>query len=59
MRAEYRVRGPSEVLPDGEPVAVPGGRCPVLPATLMLRPNRFVSVDERAEQLGERLAALE
>ncbi|KJK52698.1 hypothetical protein UK23_03295, partial [Lentzea aerocolonigenes] len=46
MRAEYRVLGPLEVLLDGEPVAVPAGRCQVLLASLLLRANRFMSVDE-------------
>ncbi|HEX7303543.1 AfsR/SARP family transcriptional regulator [Lentzea sp.] len=46
MRVEYRVLGPLEVLLDGVPVTVPAGRCRVLLATLLLRANRFVSVDE-------------
>jgi hypothetical protein len=53
VRAEYRVLGPLEVLLDGGPVAVPGGRCHVLLATLLLRPNRFVSVDELVDRLWD------
>ncbi|NGY58993.1 hypothetical protein G7043_08640 [Lentzea sp. NEAU-D13] len=53
MRAEYRVLGPLEVLLDGEPVAVPAGRGRVLLATLLLRANRFVSVDELVERVWE------
>ncbi|ANZ37624.1 hypothetical protein BBK82_17770 [Lentzea guizhouensis] len=49
MRAEYRVLGPLQVLLDGEPVTVPAGRSQVLLAALLLRPNRFVSVDELVE----------
>ncbi|MFD9699160.1 BTAD domain-containing putative transcriptional regulator [Lentzea sp. NPDC059081] len=53
MAAEYRVLGPLEVLHDGVPVAVPAGRCRVLLATLLLRPNRFVSVDELVERVWD------
>ncbi|MDX3658679.1 BTAD domain-containing putative transcriptional regulator [Streptomyces sp. ID05-26A] len=53
MRVEYRVLGPLEVLLDGEPVAVPAGRGRVLLATLLLRANRFVSVDELVERVWE------
>ncbi|MET9228740.1 AfsR/SARP family transcriptional regulator [Lentzea sp. NPDC003310] len=53
MNVEYRVLGPLEVLRDGVPVAVPAGRCRVLLATLLLRPNRFVSVDELVERLWD------
>ncbi|SEQ78994.1 AfsR/SARP family transcriptional regulator [Lentzea albida] len=53
MRAEYRVLGPLEVLLDGEPVPVPGGRCHVLLATLLLRPNQFVSVDELVDHVWD------
>ena len=53
MRAEYRLLGPLEVLLDGEPVAVPAGRCRVLLATLLLRANRFTSVDELVERVWE------
>lgn len=45
--------GPLEVLLDGEPVAVPAGRGRVLLATLLLRANRFVSVDELVERVWE------
>lgn len=53
MRAEYRVLGPLEVLLDGEPVPVPGGRCHVLLATLLLRPNQLVSVDELVDHVWD------
>ncbi|MET9228265.1 BTAD domain-containing putative transcriptional regulator [Lentzea sp. NPDC003310] len=53
MTVEYRVLGPLEVLLDGEPVAVPAGRGRVLLATLLLRANRFVSVDELVERVWE------
>ncbi|USX50722.1 BTAD domain-containing putative transcriptional regulator [Lentzea sp. HUAS12] len=53
MNVEFRVLGPLEVLADGEPVAVPAGRGRLLLATLLLRPNRFVSVDELVERLWE------
>ncbi|MFS8101552.1 winged helix-turn-helix domain-containing protein [Lentzea alba] len=51
MSVEFRVLGPVEVLLDDEPVAVPAGRCRALLATLLLRPNQFVSVDELLERL--------
>lgn len=51
MRAEYRVLGPLEVLLDGEPVSVPAGRGRVLLATLLLRANEFVPVDELVERV--------
>lgn len=53
MRAEFRVLGPLEVLLDGEPVAVPAGRCHVLLATLLLRPNQFLSVDELVDRVWD------
>ncbi|WP_439661878.1 BTAD domain-containing putative transcriptional regulator [Lentzea sp. HUAS TT2] len=53
MNVEYRVLGPVEVLCDGVPVGVPAGRGRVLLATLLLRPNRFVSVDELVERLWD------
>ncbi|WP_439663276.1 BTAD domain-containing putative transcriptional regulator [Lentzea sp. HUAS TT2] len=53
MRVEYRLLGPLEVLLDGEPVAVPAGRGRVLLATLLLRANRFTSVDELVERVWE------
>ncbi|MEU3648096.1 NB-ARC domain-containing protein [Lentzea sp. NPDC034063] len=45
----YRVLGALEVTLDGAEVPVPVGRCRVLLAGLLLRPNQFVSVDELAE----------
>ncbi|MDX8148256.1 BTAD domain-containing putative transcriptional regulator [Lentzea sp. BCCO 10_0061] len=53
MTVEYRVLGPLEVLLDGEPVAVPAGRGRVLLATLLLRANEFVSVDELVERVWD------
>ncbi|KJK52696.1 hypothetical protein UK23_03285 [Lentzea aerocolonigenes] len=53
MAVEYRVLGPLEVLIDGAVVPVPAGRCRVLLATLLLRPNQFVSVDELVDRLWE------
>lgn len=53
MNVEYRVLGPLEVLADGAPVAVPAGRCHVLLATLLLRPNQFVSVDELVDRVWD------
>ncbi|ANZ37627.1 hypothetical protein BBK82_17785 [Lentzea guizhouensis] len=51
--AEYRVLGPLEVRFDGVPVTVPAGKGRVLLATLLLRPNRSVSVDELVERLWD------
>ncbi|SEP88823.1 DNA-binding transcriptional activator of the SARP family [Lentzea xinjiangensis] len=53
MRAEYRVLGPLEVLLDGETVPVPAGRCHVLLAALLLRPNRLVPVDELVDRVWD------
>ena len=53
MSVEFRVLGPLEVLLDGEPVEVPAGRGRVLLATLLLRANQFVSVDELVERLWD------
>ncbi|ANZ36312.1 hypothetical protein BBK82_09800 [Lentzea guizhouensis] len=53
MKAEYRVLGPLEVLLDGSPVVVPAGRGRVLLATLLLRANEFVSVDELVERVWD------
>ncbi|MEV6243115.1 BTAD domain-containing putative transcriptional regulator [Lentzea sp. NPDC051838] len=53
MAVEYRVLGPLEVLLDGVLVPVPAGRCRVLLATLLLRPNQFVSLDVLIERLWE------
>ncbi|WP_329788878.1 BTAD domain-containing putative transcriptional regulator [Lentzea sp. DG1S-22] len=53
MNVEFRVLGPLEVLLDGEPVSVPAGRGRVLLATLLLRPNQFVSVDELVDRLWD------
>jgi DNA-binding SARP family transcriptional activator/tetratricopeptide (TPR) repeat protein len=50
---EYRVLGPLKVLVDGVVAPVPAGRCRVLLATLLLRPNRNVSVDELVDRLWD------
>ncbi|MFD4644084.1 BTAD domain-containing putative transcriptional regulator [Lentzea sp. NPDC058436] len=53
MHVEFRVLGPLEVLADGVPVPVPAGRVRTLLATLLLRPNQFVPVDELVERLWD------
>ncbi|PWK91602.1 DNA-binding SARP family transcriptional activator [Lentzea atacamensis] len=53
MIVEYRVLGPLEVLLDGEPVAVPAGRGRALLATLLLRANELVTVDELIERVWD------
>jgi len=50
---EFRVLGPLEVVVDGVPVPVPSGRALSLLATLLLRPNRVVSVDELVDRLWD------
>ncbi|MEV6243117.1 BTAD domain-containing putative transcriptional regulator [Lentzea sp. NPDC051838] len=53
MSVEFRVLGPLEVLVDGKPMTIAGGRGRVLLATLLLRPNQFMSVDELVDRLWE------
>ncbi|WP_052684319.1 AfsR/SARP family transcriptional regulator [Lentzea aerocolonigenes] len=53
MTVEFRVLGSLEVLLDGEPMTVPGGRGRALLATLLLRPNQFVSMHELIDRLWE------
>ncbi|HEX8871057.1 MAG TPA: AfsR/SARP family transcriptional regulator, partial [Lentzea sp.] len=53
MSVDFRVLGPLEVLLDGEPVSVPAGRGQVLLATLLLRPNQFVSIDELVDRVWD------
>ncbi|SDF66777.1 DNA-binding transcriptional activator of the SARP family [Lentzea fradiae] len=53
MAAEYRVLGPLEVLLDGVAVPVPAGRCRVLLAALLLRPNQVVPVAELVERVWD------
>ncbi|WP_170067930.1 AfsR/SARP family transcriptional regulator [Lentzea guizhouensis] len=53
MVVEYRVLGPLEVLSDGVAVPVPAGRCRVLLATLLLRPNQVVSIDVLVDRLWD------
>jgi DNA-binding SARP family transcriptional activator/tetratricopeptide (TPR) repeat protein len=50
---EYRVLGPLEVIHNGEPVALPAGRGRVLLATLLLRANEFVTVDELVDRVWD------
>ncbi|SEP88853.1 DNA-binding transcriptional activator of the SARP family [Lentzea xinjiangensis] len=45
--------GPLEVLLDGEEVVIPAGKGRVLLATLLLRPNQFVSVDTLVDRLWD------
>ncbi|MGW4114161.1 BTAD domain-containing putative transcriptional regulator [Actinosynnema sp. NPDC004786] len=49
----FAVLGPLEVWRGGERVAVPAGRVRVLLATLLLRANRTVSVDDLVERLWD------
>ncbi|MEV6239787.1 BTAD domain-containing putative transcriptional regulator [Lentzea sp. NPDC051838] len=51
--AEYRVLGPLEVLFNGGQVVVPAGNSRTLLASLLLRPNQFVPVDELVERLWD------
>ncbi|MEO6083561.1 MAG: BTAD domain-containing putative transcriptional regulator [Umezawaea sp.] len=51
MGAEFRVLGPLEVLFDGRPVPLPLGRARALLATLLLRANVAVPVDELVDRL--------
>ncbi|MGW4211827.1 BTAD domain-containing putative transcriptional regulator [Lentzea sp. NPDC004789] len=53
MIVEYRVLGPLEVLADGVPVPVPAGRGRVLLATLLLRANELVTVDELVDRVWD------
>ncbi|MDT7788887.1 MAG: hypothetical protein QOF58_7306, partial [Pseudonocardiales bacterium] len=53
MTVEYRVLGPLEVLIDGRPIALPAGRGRVLLATLLLRANEFVTVDELVDRVWD------
>jgi len=53
VSVEFRVLGPLEVLLDGEPVDVPAGRGRVLLATLLLRANQLVPVDELVDRLWD------
>ncbi|HEX8866145.1 MAG TPA: winged helix-turn-helix domain-containing protein, partial [Lentzea sp.] len=53
MTVEYRVLGPLEVMVDGKPIALPAGRGRVLLATLLLRANEFVTVDELIDRVWD------
>jgi DNA-binding SARP family transcriptional activator/tetratricopeptide (TPR) repeat protein len=50
---EFRVLGPLEVRLDGVPVPLPSGRTRSLLASLLLRANEIVSVDELVERLWD------
>jgi DNA-binding SARP family transcriptional activator/predicted negative regulator of RcsB-dependent stress response len=50
---EFKVLGPLEVVVDGVPLSIPSGRARSLLATLLLRPNRVVSVDELVDRLWD------
>src|SRR4051794_12509355 len=49
----FRVLGPLEVTVHGRPVAITAGKLRVLLASLLLRPNQIVSVDQLAEWLWD------
>ncbi|MFD9734003.1 BTAD domain-containing putative transcriptional regulator [Umezawaea sp. NPDC059074] len=53
MTTEYRVLGPLEVVHDGVPVPLPSGRARVLLASLLLRANEVVPVDELVDRLWD------
>src|SRR5215207_9813883 len=48
---EFRMLGPLEVVRDGEPVDLPGGKARLLLAALLINPNRVVSTDRLFEVL--------
>jgi DNA-binding SARP family transcriptional activator len=50
---EFGVLGPLEVLLDGRPVPLPSGRARTLLATLLLRANAVVPVDELVDRLWD------
>lgn len=53
MGGEFRVLGPLEVLLDGAVIPLPSGRARVLLATLLLRSNQVVPVDELVDRLWD------
>ncbi|MFD9734004.1 BTAD domain-containing putative transcriptional regulator [Umezawaea sp. NPDC059074] len=53
MTVEFAVLGPLEVRLDGVPVPLPSGRSRVLLATLLLRANVVVSIDELVDRLWD------
>jgi len=53
MTVEFTVLGPLEVCLDGVPVPLPSGRSRVLLATLLLRANVVVSIDELVDRLWD------
>src|ERR671911_612735 len=48
---EFRMLGQLEVVRDGEPVDLPGGKARLLLAALLVNPNRVVSTDRLFEVL--------
>jgi DNA-binding SARP family transcriptional activator len=48
---EFRILGPLEVLDDGRPVALPGGRGRALLALLILHAGEVVSADRLIDEL--------
>jgi len=53
MTVEFGVLGPLEVRLDGELIPLPSGRARVLLASLLLRANEVVSVDELVDRLWD------
>ncbi|MEV8436592.1 BTAD domain-containing putative transcriptional regulator [Actinosynnema sp. NPDC051121] len=53
MATEFRVLGPLEVSHDGRLVPLPAGQARVLLATLLLRANQVVPVDDLVERLWD------
>ena len=53
LTVEFAVLGPLEVRLDGVPVSLPSGRSRVLLATLLLRANVVVSIDELVDRLWD------
>ena len=51
-RFEFRLLGPLEVLRDGEPLKVTGGRQRALLSLLVVHANEFVSTDRIVEELA-------
>ena len=50
-RMDYRILGPLEVLADGQPLRLGGGKQRALLVALLLRPNRVVSAERLIELL--------
>ncbi|MEV0618234.1 BTAD domain-containing putative transcriptional regulator [Nonomuraea sp. NPDC050404] len=52
-RARFSVLGPLEVADRGEIISIPAAKQRIILATLLLRPNQFVSVDELIERMWD------